>query len=74
MLRYGLEILGVSLGPELHVCRQPDVDRTVEEMIADRQTTPWMDQEKRPRIIHESPTPAGMRLVVERTRSFGTNV
>ncbi len=31
--RYGLEILRVSLGSELHVCRQLDVDRMVEEVM-----------------------------------------
>ena len=33
MLRYGLEILRASLGPELHVCRQRDWDRMVEEVM-----------------------------------------
>jgi len=33
MLRYGLEILGASLGPELHVCRKLDLDRMVEEVM-----------------------------------------
>ncbi len=29
MLRYGLEILWASLGPELHVCRQLNLFKTV---------------------------------------------
>ncbi len=37
MLRYGLEILRASLGSELHVCRQLDLERTVEEVMGDLQ-------------------------------------
>ena len=37
MLRYGLEILRASLGPELHVCRNLDLDRMMEEVMGELQ-------------------------------------
>jgi len=35
MLRDGLEILGDSLGSELHVCRQLDLDRMRGEVMGE---------------------------------------
>jgi len=35
MLRYGLEILRASLGPELHVCRNLELDRMLGEVMGE---------------------------------------
>ena len=35
MLRYGFEILGASLGSELHVCRNLGLDRMVEGVMGE---------------------------------------
>jgi len=47
MLRYGFEILGASLGPELHVCRKREWDRMVEEVSHEREQLTGVGEESK---------------------------